>query len=294
MTARSPLKTLFEAVAARRWDDAKAAAQALAAHEQARGRHALARDLRRTLEPGATEQAFSVAAVSGSSLAPLPSDVSLQDVVLPEAVRRELEALLEERRHAARLLKAGLGQRKRLLLHGPPGCGKSMLARALAVELKLPAYLVRFDALIGSWLGQTAQRVQEVFQFASTVPSVVLVDEIDAVSRSRGRSNDVGEMDRAVIALLQGLEHQEPAGLFVATTNLAAHLDPAIWRRFDLVIELPRPSPSAVMAYARARAAAGGLHINGELKTVGARWKSFADAARTIDDLRRRHIIEGE
>src|SRR5512140_524290 len=206
------LKNLFEAVANRRWDAAVGAAQPIAPMP------------------------------ATGLLAPLPVDVALADVELSKASRTTLVGLIEEHRRVGDLRRHGLEPRRRVLLHGPPGCGKSMTARALAHELALPAFLVRYDALIGAWLGQTAQRVQDVFRFAREVPAVIVVDEVDALTRARGRSNDVGEMDRVLIAFLQNLEHEPLAGLLVATTNVAGHLDAALWRRFDVVLELPRPS----------------------------------------------------
>lgn len=102
-----------------------------------------------------------------------------------------------------RILEArGLKARNKILLTGPPGCGKSMTARALATELALPFFIVRLDAIIGAYLGQTANNLRELFAFATDTPCVLLIDEIDALGKQRGASLDVGELDRIVIAML--------------------------------------------------------------------------------------------
>lgn len=291
--ATKELKDLFEALGTRRWDDATSAARAVARTEDQRGRHGLARDLLRALE--APEFARPVTALAPTSvLTPLSSEVSLQDVRLPASSRGALAALIAEHRRAGDLRRHHLEPRRRILLHGPPGCGKSMTARALAHELGLPAFLVRYDALIGAWLGQTAQRVQDVFRFAREVPAVIVIDEIDALTRSRGRSNDVGEMDRVLIAFLQGLEHEPLAGLLVATTNVAGQLDAALWRRFDMVLELPRPTAKALKEFAQAKARAAGLYLNGTLRGPARQWRSYADATRALENLARKRVIEGE
>src|SRR5208283_5165649 len=119
----------------------------------------------------------------------------------------------------------------KILLHGPPGCGKSLTARAIGHELSLPVYTLRFNAIVGAFLGQTAQRLRQLFEFASTTSCVLLIDEIDALGKRRGNPMDVGELDRIVISLLQELEHSEPKGLLIAASNLARSLDEALWRR---------------------------------------------------------------
>jgi SpoVK/Ycf46/Vps4 family AAA+-type ATPase len=292
MASSDPLRDLFAAVASRRWDVALSAAKVIASKEDGKGRHAFARDLYRALEAH-DQSALPLLAQSGA-LTPLPSDIRLADVVLPQRTRSELEQLLEESRHTSRLASHGVRPRKKLLFYGPPGCGKSLTARALGRELDLPVALVRFEQLIGSWLGQTGQRLQEVFAFARTVPSVVVLDEVDALSRSRGRSNDVGEMDRALISLLQNLEHDEPAGLLVASTNVPEQLDAAMWRRFDLAIEFPKPTREQLKSFAKKNGRVRGLKLNGEVVKASARWNSYADAVSFVDGVIRRRVLARE
>ncbi len=140
----------------------------------------------------------------------MPTGVDLAAVTLPSATREELARLNLEWYHRVRLMERGIARRTKLLFHGPPGCGKSLTASALAKELQLPVYLVRFDAVIGAYLGQTAIHLRQLFHFAETTPCVLLFDELDALGKRRGNPTDVGELDRIAIALMQELEHTTP------------------------------------------------------------------------------------
>jgi SpoVK/Ycf46/Vps4 family AAA+-type ATPase len=177
--------------------------------------------------------------------------VRLTNVVLSEALRQELDELIAEYRRAGELEAAGFPIRRRLLLEGPPGCGKTLTAEALANELGLPFFIVRFDALIGSYLGQTAGNLRQLFRYAETNRCVLLFDELDAIGRTRGRASDVGELDRIVIALMQELELSQIKGLLVATSNVPEHLDKALIRRFDATIRYPKPTRLAITKFAK-------------------------------------------
>lgn len=153
-----------------------------------------------------------------------------------------------EREYAARerLARYGLTPKKKVLLHGPPGCGKTLGAQRLAWNTGLPLLKVRFDALVSSYLGETASNLRAVFEAAEQRPCVLFLDECDSLASSRSHPNDVGEMRRIVNSLLVLLDEYSAPGLLVAATNLTEHLDIAIWRRFDDIIEVPRPGPSEI------------------------------------------------
>jgi SpoVK/Ycf46/Vps4 family AAA+-type ATPase len=161
--------------------------------------------------------------------------------------------------------------------------------------MSLPIMVVRFDGVVGSYLGQTAARLRELFRYVEAVPSVLVLDEIDALAQRRGNPRDVGELDRVVISLLQELEHSVPQGLVVASSNLPRALDDALWRRFDLVLDFPVPSAKQILAFARKRLSAlgdGGSVRN--LATVLRRVRSYADADRVVIDMHRRRILNRE
>ena len=215
----------------------------------------------------------------------------MSDVVLVPGARRELQAVILEWKHRDRLREHGILPRAKLLFHGPPGCGKSLTGRALGFELGIPTYLVRFDAVIGAYLGQTAIHLRQLFHFAETTPCVLLLDELDALGKRRGSPLDVGELDRIVIALMQELEHSRPMGLIVGTSNLEKHLDDALWRRFDLALRFGTPGQKALLGFAKRVAAAKGNKLSAALARKASKADSFATAEQIVIAEARRQAL---
>jgi len=156
-----------------------------------------------------------------------------------------------EREYAARdrLAHYGLKYRQKILLYGSPGCGKTMGAERIAWNTGLPLVKVRFDAMVSSYLGETATNLREVFETAAANPCLLFIDECDALAKSREDAQEVGEIKRVVNTFLQLLDEYEVSnGLLVAATNLTKFLDEAVWRRFDDVIEVPRPTEPEILA----------------------------------------------
>jgi len=130
-----------------------------------------------------------------------------------------------------------------LLLYGPPGTGKSRLARHIASELKLDLYLARLDGLISSFLGSTAKNIRALFEFASSRPCVLFLDEFDAIAKLRGDTQELGELKRVVNSFIQNLDALGPETIVLAATNHQDLLDSAIWRRFSYRVEFDFPTP---------------------------------------------------
>jgi SpoVK/Ycf46/Vps4 family AAA+-type ATPase len=161
--------------------------------------------------------------------------------IFSPAVEADLTRLLEERRAADRLLSAGLLPMRSLLLSGPPGVGKTMTAAWLAQELSLPLLTLDLATVVSSYLGKTGSNVRAALEHAQQFPCVLLLDEFDAIAKRRDDDRDVGELKRLVTVLLQTVDDWSPSSLLVAATNHGELLDPAVWRRFDLAIEMPLP-----------------------------------------------------
>ncbi len=180
----------------------------------------------------------------GETLATLiPHDQLEHHMVLTDEVERRFARIEAEYAARDRLRVFGLQPRKTVLLYGPAGCGKSLGAKRLAWNTGLPLMKVRFDVLISSFFGESAQNLRSIFSAAREKPCVLLLDECDFIARSRTASKDIGEVSRIVNTLLQLMEEYDAPGLLVATTNLESTLDPALFRRFDDVFSIPLPGP---------------------------------------------------
>lgn len=166
----------------------------------------------------------------------------LTDVILPAAIERNFQALVREHQRAVELSRFHLAPRHKLLLYGPPGNGKTLLAEALSKELELPFIPVKYSGMIDSHLGESGKNLQSIFDYASNAPCVLFMDEFDGVAIDRGDSKDVGEIRRVTNQLLILLERLPSSCMFVAATNAEELLDRAIHRRFDMVMELPAPT----------------------------------------------------
>jgi SpoVK/Ycf46/Vps4 family AAA+-type ATPase len=294
------LSSLLHALGQRRWEDAVRLGEEIADREARKGHSRVARKLRGALAPhddseaGGTFSPTPVGTPLAGALLPVDPVDSLDGVVLPSSLRAQLTEVLQEWRLRAKLDAAGVSRRTKLLLHGPPGSGKTLTARALGGEMGLPVMVVRFDGVVGSYLGQTAARLRELFRYAEAVPSVLVLDEIDALAQRRGNPRDVGELDRVVISLLQELEHSAPRGIVVASSNLPRALDDALWRRFDLVLDFPTPTKPQIKAFAQKRLVALGGRLGRDLLTALRGARSYADAERVVTDMHRRSILSRE
>ena len=169
----------------------------------------------------------------------------LTDLVIPLETRQALDRVLAENYQASALAAKGLRPANRLLFCGPPGCGKTVAAGALALALGIPLASVRLDAITSSFMGKTAANLRHVFDLAKSQRVVLFLDEVDALGRERedqGGATDAGEAKRIVNSLLVMLEEIQGPSLVVAATNHEGALDSAIWRRFDDVVVFPRPT----------------------------------------------------
>lgn len=163
-------------------------------------------------------------------------------VILPDAILRECMAIVAEHSRCDDLAAYGLAPRHKVLLHGAPGNGKTMLAEALAFELSIPFLRVKYGGLIDSHLGETGKNLQSILDYAKTAPCVLFMDEFDGIGMDRSDNRDVGEMRRITNQLLIAIERIPSSCVLVAATNADSLLDSALKRRFDFVIEVPTPT----------------------------------------------------
>ena len=231
----------------------RGAAERVIAEERQKQHHLLANDLEAILygcvrapsSPPARRLAETVPEdrERGLPLLSLSEPVlGLEDIVLSRENLALVEAVLYQYNREEVLRAHGLRPSDRVLLCGPPGCGKTLTAEVVAAELARPLAVVRTDSVVSSYLGETAANLRKVFDFAAASPLVVLFDEFDAVGKEREDTSEHGELRRVVNAVLQMLDSYTGRSLIVAATNHEGMLDRAVWRRFEEVLFLKPPT----------------------------------------------------
>lgn len=255
------LKRLVRAIAMGSQDDLERLAEKIVLTEEKSGHSRLANELKLILDDKPQSQRPRRSGV-GSDRAVrelpisrrhqetlvtlVPHDALEHHIVLPDDVEERFARIEREFAARERLSAYGLSPRKKILLYGPPGCGKTLGAKRIAWNTGLPLMKIRFDALVSSYFGESAANLRAVFDAASEQPCVLLLDECDFIARSRITSKDIGEVARIVNTLLQLMEDYDAPGLLVATTNIESSLDEALFRRFDDVFKVPLPGEKEI------------------------------------------------
>jgi len=209
-------------------------------------------------------------------------------------VRVELESLLNERARADELTLAGLSPSRSVLLVGPPGLGKTLAARWLAEKLSRPLLTLDLASVMSSFLGKTGSNIRVVLDFARRQPCLLLLDEFDAIAKRRDDTAEIGELKRLVTVLIQAIDEWPADGLLVAATNHPELLDPAIWRRFDRIIEFPFPTEEEIER--QLEGLIGDQLSQPTIRTVSTlfKGKSYAEVAREVMRAKRQAVLNGE
>lgn len=304
MATAEQLKALFKSHVAGDDDLFRSVALQIAAHEATKGNDRLAKELRDTIDklkriqqPAGSPRAVPIARASGE-LAGLVTasypNTRLSDMVLSDEVRTRIEDIIHQHRQRDLLSSHGLSPRRKLLLVGPPGCGKTMTASVLACECELPLLSIQLHSLISKYMGETAAKLHLLFDAMSQTKGVYFFDEFDAIGATRAAGNDVGEIRRVLNSFLLFLEMEESESLIVAATNFSDMLDDALFRRFDDVIGYGLPNTASAGQLIKNR-----LNIF-DLSDV--RWPSVGSAAkglshaeigRVCDDVARTTVLSG-
>lgn len=266
MASSEQLKALIKSHISRDDEHFYSVAMQVAAHEAKLGHGKLAEELRDIIDAAKSRLGqdstgrlvpISRAAKPRGELANLLTVTHpasrLGDMVLDEKATDQLKRIIKEQRLLARIKEHGLSPRRKLLLVGPPGTGKTMTASVLAGELGIPLFLVRLDSLITKFMGETAAKLRQVFDAISDIRGVYFFDEFDAIGSQRTIGHDVGEIRRVLNSFLQMIEHDQSNSLIIAATNHPEILDSALFRRFDDVVEYHLPTSTQALDLIKSR-----------------------------------------
>jgi SpoVK/Ycf46/Vps4 family AAA+-type ATPase len=220
--------------------------------------------------------------------------VGLHEIVLEGEAQLAFARILLEQVEAPKLRKWGLNPRRRLLLHGPPGCGKTLGASVIAGELSLPLFRVRVESLFSRYMGETANLLSEVFAQASEKRGVYLFDEFDAIGKHRTDDNDVGEARRIVSTFLQLLDADESESILIAATNERGSIDRALFRRFDDVVPFETPREEALVELLKLRTSSYRISPSAVRKlSKEAAGLSYADVTTAVTEAVKTMVLHG-
>lgn len=274
----------------------------MAAHEARLGHGKLASEIRELLDAIRTRHRIA------PSRAPIPlvqpkgelagilsvsyPDVRLADMILAPETEARLHRVLVEHRQQVKLRDHGLHPRSKLLLTGPPGSGKTLTAKALAGELRLPLFAIMLDGLITKFMGETAAKLRLVFDAMKRTGGVYLFDEFDAIGSKRRATNDVGEVRRILNSFLSMLEEAALGSLVIAATNHPELLDPALFRRFDDVVEYELPSPELIRRTLLSRfSSLDTTDLDWHVVAANAEGLSYADIVKACEDAAKEAVL---
>lgn len=217
----------------------------------------------------------------------------LSELELAPVPQRAITELIEEQKRSELLQSYGIEARNRLLLSGPPGNGKTSVAEAIASELMLPFYVIRYEGVVSSFLGETAARLDSAFEFARTRRCVLFFDELDTIAKERADEHETGEIKRVVSTLLLQIDRLPAHVVLVGATNHSELLDRAAWRRFQIRAELEAPSRSQTTQYLERLAERFGGDLGFAPRTLADRLAgaSFAELEEFALDVRRRSVL---
>ncbi len=280
-------------------------AMQVAAHEAKRGHGKLAGELRDLIDQAKSRRRLPLPGEQKAASIRRPREeltgilavsnpkAHLTEMVLDDTLKSQLDRVIKEQRQASKILSHGLSPRRKLLLMGAPGTGKTMTASVLAGELGLPLFRVRLDGLITKYMGETAAKLRQVFEATGRTRGVYFFDEFDAIGSQRGLVNDVGEVRRILNSFLQMIEQDESHSLIVAATNHPDILDHALFRRFDDVLHYDLPNETRIASVLKYRL--------GRMATKGVSWKrlatestglSYAEVTRASEEALKEALID--
>ena len=243
MATAEQMKSLVKAYADCNDEKFKTVVLQIAAHEARLGHDNLARELKKQIDRVGSKRTNIVQLTSTNPMLSLsmPSH-DLSELIVSEDITDKIQRILNEYRNRNKLISYGLTNRRKILIEGNPGTGKTLTASIIASELSLPLYTVQMDKLVTKFMGETSAKLRQVFDSIESNVGVYLFDEFDAIGADRSLDNEVGEMRRILNSFLQFIEQDASESIIIAATNNQRLLDQALFRRFDDVLHYMLPT----------------------------------------------------
>lgn len=306
MAAAEQIKSLIKSFS--EGDDARfyATAMQIAAAEARKGHREVAEELKKLIKSSKASK------LSEAPLKSLPVNSAqkelndllefsrpperLVDMVLNSELKETIQRILDEQKQVEKLRQHNLFPKKKLLLTGPPGCGKTLTAKVVAHELGIPLFVIRLDGLISRYMGESIAKLRLVFDTMKEFRAVYLFDEFDSIGTTRTYGNEVGEMKRILNSFLLQIEKDDSNSLIIAATNIPEALDAALFRRFDEIIAYPLPSLEQIKKYYLREFPENVVLTKSSLDEISQHsvGLNFSDLKRICEDLLKDFLIYGE
>lgn len=296
MATAEQIKSLVKAYADCNDEKFKTVVLQIAAHEAKLGHDNLARDLKKQIERSGSKRANIVQLTSTNPMLALsmPSH-ALSELIVSEEINEKIQRILNEYRNRNKLVSYGLTNRRKILIEGNPGTGKTLTASIIASELSLPLYTVQMDKMVTKFMGETSAKLRQVFDSIESTIGVYLFDEFDAIGADRSLDNEVGEMRRILNSFLQFIEQDASESIIIAATNNQRLLDQALFRRFDDVLHYTLPTSMEVKRLLEYKIMAFDNHFIISKDVIkAADGLSHAEIAKVCDDTIKNSILNDE
>ena len=294
MATADQIKNLVKAYIEHNDDRFKTVVLQIAAHEAKVGHDNFARELKAQIEKMSMNKSNIIQLTSTNPLFDflMPAH-DLSELVVSEEIYNKIYKILNEYRNRNKLYSYGLVNRRKILLEGNPGTGKTLTASIIATELSLPLYVVQMDKLVSKFMGETSAKLRQVFDYIANTTAVYLFDEFDAIGADRSLDNEVGEMRRILNSLLQFIEQDSSESIIIAATNNQRLLDQALFRRFDDVLHYTLPSQEEIkrLLEYKLKSFDSSICITSEV-VAAAKGLSQAEIVRVCDDAIKNSILE--
>lgn len=275
----------------------------LAAHEAMIGNNSLALEVKRLVDTAKKHRILDVSKANNHSLSNnvlgdllLCSKPALHidDIILQDNNKEKIFKILNEYNNQEKIKKYGLNYRRKILLAGYPGTGKTMTASIIASVLHLPLYTIQIDKTITKFMGETSAKLRQIFKMIEMQKGVYFFDEFDSIGTDRGKDNEVGEIRRVLNSFLQFLENDCSDSLIIAATNNISLLDKALFRRFDDILYYDLPTQSEIVQLMKLRLRAFKIKFSFEKMALLALGLNHADIAKSCDNTIKETIIHDE